>query len=250
MQADFIQTIESLSFRALPALEQRYYDGWVLRFSKGYTGRANSINPIYSSSEDIQQKIDLCESLYGENQLPSMFKLTSAMQPAMLETILEQNGYRLRDEVVTHVMTANLHDSSPLPDSLDIQTQLNSEWLEAYIKMNAVNSRHHDTLKSILKLIATPCGFALLHHEGEIVAVALGVVDGDWIGIYDVVVSSEHRRKGYARILMSGLLAWGQSQGANQAYLQVVSTNAPAVNLYQSLGFTQAYDYWYRIKEL
>jgi len=252
-QSDLIQTIETLLFRALPALEQRYYDGWVIRFADGYTGRANSINPIYGSDEDIYQKINHCEMLYIENHLPPMFKLTPIMQPADLESILEQKGYHLRDDVVTHVMTATLSDapeSSESSDNIEIQTRLKKEWLNTYIMMNKVNPRHHETLGHILKLITTPCGFALLRQEQSIVAVALGVVDGDWMGIFDVVVAPDYRRKGFARTLMNGLLAWGKSQGAKHAYLQVVSSNTPAVKLYESLGFTLVYEYWYRVKDL
>jgi hypothetical protein len=36
--------------------------------------------------------------------------------------------------------------------------------------------------------------------------------------------------------------------GALRAYLQVVSGNVPAENLYTKIGFSEAYRYWYRKK--
>jgi GNAT superfamily N-acetyltransferase len=45
---------------------------------------------------------------------------------------------------------------------------------------------------------------------------------------------------------MHGALNWTRSVGATEAAIQVVSANTPAVNLYTSLGFKEAYRYHYR----
>ena len=42
------------------------------------------------------------------------------------------------------------------------------------------------------------------------------------------------------------MLTWGRSSGAERAYLQVHSENAPALALYRRFGFTEAYRYHYR----
>ena len=71
-----VRTIESLSFKALPALESRYYDGWLLRYAEGYTRRANSVNPVYASTDDIDLKISQCELVYAQKKRPTIFKMT------------------------------------------------------------------------------------------------------------------------------------------------------------------------------
>ena len=58
--------IEEVSLNSWPALQQILFDGWILRFSEGYTKRANSVNPLFASSMDVGEKVDTCERLYVE----------------------------------------------------------------------------------------------------------------------------------------------------------------------------------------
>ncbi|HMP41173.1 MAG TPA: GNAT family N-acetyltransferase, partial [Roseiflexaceae bacterium] len=65
---------------------------------------------------------------------------------------------------------------------------------------------------------------------------------------FDVVTESPLRARGYGRRLMHGIMAWAARRGASHTYLQVVETNLPARRLYASLGFSEAYPYWYRVR--
>ncbi len=40
---------ENLSFNTHPALVTEYYDGWQIRYSNGYTKRANSVRRILNA---------------------------------------------------------------------------------------------------------------------------------------------------------------------------------------------------------
>lgn len=240
--------IEQLSFRALPALEQHHYDGWTLRLSGGYTGRANSVNPLYPSTHDLDEKIAYCEAFYAKHHLPSLFKLTDA-HPDDLDRRLAQAGYNYRENGFTHVLTADLtQHNTPISPDLGIGSSLTLEWFQPFAQMNAVSADNQTLLGQMLGLIQPRCAYALLKQDDQPVGVALGVLDGSWLGIYDVVVSGEHRRKGHGQALVSGVMAWGKQNGATDAYLQVVRDNIPALNLYQGLGFAHTYDYWYRVK--
>ncbi len=71
----------------------------------------------------------------------------------------------------------------------------------------------------------------------DAVAEALASVDGDWIGLHDLLVDPTRRRHGLATATIAALLEWGVEQGASTAWLHVETDNAPALALYESLGF-------------
>jgi len=69
-------------------------------------------------------------------------------------------------------------------------------------------------------------------------AVGKAAVDGDWLGVHDLVVQPEHRRQGLARGVLAALLEWGAEQGATTVWLHVETGNDAAIALYESLGLT------------
>jgi len=64
-------------------------------------------------------------------------------------------------------------------------------------------------------------------------------------------VAPAARGRGLGRAVTVAMLDWARAQGIADApltaYLQVGADNVPAVSLYRSLGFADAYAYHYRI---
>ena len=58
-----------------------------------------------------------------------------------------------------------------------------------------------------------------------------------WAGLSAVHVVEKHRREGHARTLCEALLGWAAGRGATRGYVQVLADNAPAIALYESMGF-------------
>lgn len=67
----------------------------------------------------------------------------------------------------------------------------------------------------------------------------------DWVGIDDLWVAPDQRRRGLARALLAEAVDWSASLGATTAYLQVARDNSPALTLYASLGFATHHTYCY-----
>ena len=82
------------------------------------------------------------------------------------------------------------------------------------------------------------------------VACTLAVRQGKYCGLFDIVTDFGSRGKGIRRRLTGDLLCWDRGEGAEKADLQVMVDNVPALRLYSSIGFHEAYRYWHRTKPL
>ncbi|GAA4380160.1 GNAT family N-acetyltransferase [Nocardioides caricicola] len=89
-------------------------------------------------------------------------------------------------------------------------------------------------------------------EAGDLVTVRIGdrasgvaAYADDWVGFRGIEVSPEHRRQGLGLAVMDALLEWGAERGATTAYLQVLADNAPALGLYDQLGFATHHAYRY-----
>jgi GNAT superfamily N-acetyltransferase len=245
---DMIRTLEETSLNALPALKTVYYDGWVIRFANGYLRRANSVNPIYHSQVEINEKIRRCERLYRSAGQEIIFKLTDAVFPEDLDTVLDLKGYKL--DAPTSVQTLDLaHIGRTIDGDITINDKPTEDWLGQFIIMSKTDNRYRATMQETLGKIVPKGGFFSITGESRIVACGLAVVDKNYVGIFDILTDSAHRRQGLGTRISANMLRWGKVNGAKTAYLQVMNINKPALRLYENLGFTEVYKYWYRVKE-
>jgi N-acetylglutamate synthase len=241
---DDIRALEARAFRAWPALETRTTAGWVQRLSGGYTKRANSINALDDPARltaDLKQAL---EAPYRTSGLPPIWRLTP-LAPAGTDAALAAAGYRRIDESLVQRAVIDRR-FAPDPEVLIAPSPFEA-WLAGFAALSPVAPQHRQTMAGMLHAIAAPVGFARVEQDGQPIAFALGVVDGDHVGLFDVLVAPQARRRGLARRLTHSIGAWGRAHGARFAYLQVVATNAAALPLYAESGFETVYSYAYRV---
>ncbi len=242
-----IRYIEELSLNAWASLQTVVYDGWILRFSNGYTKRANSINPIYGSTEDLDYKLQYCEDIFLARNLKPVFKMTKSVYPESLDAILEERGYTSIDH--TSVQLLSLSElRNPVIHTVRFDQELTDEWLNQFCMLNNQKA-NKTTMKQMLSLILPKTCFVSLYDSDTLVGCGLGVLERGYLGVFDIVTDLRHRNRGFGEQLMLNLLKWGKDNGAEYAYLQVMLNNAPARRLYSKLGFQESYRYWYRLKE-
>ena len=262
---ELIRTIERCSMNGLPALRTIELEGWVLRFSDGYTNRANTVNPLGDAGVgdwNIDERVSTCEKLYREAGFDTIFKLTHAAVPLDLQTMLEERGYLPHGPLV-NIQTCHVHkekeddrdegrgSSAKRGITLVAESLKDVPWLMAFARMNSLAPATVNILGRMLQRIDKSSIFlrVVSNVSRKNVGCGYAVVEDGYLGLYDITVDERHRRQGIGELVMFGLMAWGREQGARTAYLQVVDDNDPALGLYGKFGFETAYQYWYLKKE-
>lgn len=239
-----IRRLEALAWRAWPALETLDRAGWRLRFSGGYTKRANSINALGEISEFSEETALGLEAPYRERGLGIVWRL-SPLAPPAVDAILAGRGYRAIERSL--VQRCPLQPGLGVDRQVEILGQPSPAWIEAFSQYSPVRPEHRPVMQRMLAAIANPVGFAFVVEDGQPMAMAIGAVEGDHMGLFDVLVMPHARRRGLARRVTESLYAWAWQHGARFAWLQVVATNDAAMPLYAAQGFRTLYEYEYRI---
>lgn len=239
-----VRRMEELSMTAWPALRRVFHDGWVLGFAGGFTGRANSVHPLYEGTLDVEQKIRFCEEAYAAQHLPTLFKISPAARPDGLDERLAARGYRAFNHASVRLLDFRGRDEER--EGLFVSEVPDEWWLEHVARFRTLPEHQAEMLAAIVKAIVPTAAFATVTSADDVVACGLAVADGEWVGLFDIVTRENQRHRGHATRLIRGLLDWAYRYGATRAYLQVMVENTPAMRLYDKLGFREAYQYWYR----
>lgn len=245
---DRVAALEDLTLTAWPCLRTIHHDGWVLRFARGHTGRANSVNVLAPGVLALKEKVAFAEQRYRDQSLDPMFRLTPLCPPE-LDGELERQGYALDNPSLVQVLDG-LPPAGPDLPGVRVESRPSPEWIDAYAGMTGLSATRRSALAAILDAIAPATLYAAAVEDGEIRSVALGVVDRAHVGIFDVATRRDCRGQGLAGRVVGTLLRRAAGLGAASAYLQVAAPNAPALAVYGRLGFRTLYPYHYRRKAL
>lgn len=236
-----VAVLDRLCARAWPALEQETCGGWVLRAANGISHRSNSVWARADEGPPIEERLRRAEEFYRARRLPPCFQVGPASAPADLAAILTRRGYVLG--------TPTMAMAAPLPVTLarapvELLASPDDSWRRVFLGASQDDADGRGRL-AIVQAMTLPRRHAVARVGDEPAAVGIGVVDGEWLGLYAMRTLAEHRRRGLARAVVEALFAWGAGEGARYAYLQVEVDNPPALELYRSLGFEEVYRYGY-----
>lgn len=239
--------IEEASLNAWPALHQVLLDGWLLRFTKGFTKRANCVVPLHPGSLDLAAKVRECENRYAREGLKTVFRLTDIDADRQIDSYLAARGYTVLDP--TDVMVKPLIDATPPSLDPQIEALPRALWLDHYNRITRTPTATQPLHTALLKGIHNDHAFMVRRSPTDELPVCCGLAVADLalVGLFDLATCAGARRAGHARATVLALIAWGVRTGAAHAYLQVMADNGPALALYRQLGFQTHYRYWYRI---
>lgn len=250
--ADFdealLSRIEDAGLNASAPPQQRWLDGWLVRFSPGKAKRARCINAVARGRSPLADKLRQCDAIYRDAGLPMVFRITRFTQPPELDAELALLGFASIDD--TRVMVGPVPPAQAEPSALPPGMAWVSLDARAFAEaVGALRGSPDDQRRAHaerLSMSPVPCrGFAMV-LDGGVVACGQLAREADLVGLYDVHTRKDMRGRGLATLLCKRLLSHSSRSGAHTAYLQVDADNAPARRVYRRLGFTDAYAYHYR----
>jgi GNAT superfamily N-acetyltransferase len=244
-----LSRIEDAGLNASAPPQQRWVDGWLVRFSAGKAKRARCVNAIASGRLPIAQRLAACNQVFAEAGLPLIVRITPFTAPSDLDEVLERHGLRRFDD--TRVMVLTL--PPPVTTPLTVGESIQPIGLEAFAQRIggfrgsplAQRQAHAE------RLVNAPVPFFAfeLRADRETVACGQFAIEGDLVGLYDVFTTPSARGRGHASLLCRHLLARAHDHGARHAYLQVEGDNDAARSVYARLGFADGYAYHYRTRD-
>lgn len=240
-----VQACEERLINVWPAVTTLMMEGWCLRFAHGYSARANSASAIAAGAVMSEALLAEAERLFATDGLTPTVRVTPVAATGT-EKFLRARGYTVKDEAVT--MLRALPFAGQADSRVLLQGHAEAVWLNGISAHQQASKRNPAHLNDIVSRIKLPAAFATLHDDGVPLGFGLAVVDRGFAELGSIMIDADHRGRGLGEAVVSSLLAWATVQGAERAFLQVDVENAPALKLYERLGFLPLYRYKTMIK--
>lgn len=238
-----VAALELLAARSWRGLEEQRLGDWLLRAGGGFTGRANSVLVVGPPGGRLPEAVAEVTRWYADRGLRprAQVPLPGAEEA---DAAFAAAGWE-RDEDVL-VMTAPTAGWPAPAVRVDLADAPDEAWLTGYRYRGGALP---PVARQVLLGADEPvfASVRLAPEPAPLAAVARGAVVGSWLVVTAVTVDEGSRRRGLATSVMSALGAWAADRGATACVLQVVASNAPALALYDRLGFTEHHRYHYRL---
>lgn len=243
-----LSRIEDAGINASAPPQQRWVDGWLLRYSPGKAKRARCVQAVADGRLPLDQRLALCQSVFDAAGLPAVVRITPFSRPAGLDQALAALGWNRQDDTRVMVLPTCLAEAEPLPADLLWQPLDGAAYAEVVGALRGSPAVQRDAHAQRLALSPVPYQGWVLRRpdDGQVLACGQTAAEADMVGLYDIFTHPQARGRGLARQLCSRLLAQAHAAGARVAYLQVDADNHPARAIYRRLGFADAYAYHYR----
>lgn len=242
--------LEAVAARAWTAHEQLTLGPWLLRASEGFSLAANSVAVLGSANGEQSALIEQAETFYARHDLPARFRLSFAERHRALGTELQERGYAHDEAGDSTVMLCPLRMlRSVAPPERDGRVAISDtptpEWIDVWWAAQEAEASLREPATELLWDLRGRCGFAAHISGGEVVATGLGVIEGEWVGMFCLATKPERRGQGSARRIVGALATWGIAHAAQTAYAPVPDHDVTARRLFDGLRFSPAYRFRY-----
>jgi N-acetylglutamate synthase len=234
-----IARLEKAAADAWPARELAWLGQWRLRASEGYTGRANSVLALGDPGLPLDEAIARATTFYEERGQPPRIDIPLPLSARVVPAAVAA-GWTEECEVLIQTMPLDrliaatppglgcTGSATPSPAALEIIAGRRGPLPPA--------AMHVLTAVPLIKFIEYA-------EEASLQAMGRGTVTDGYLGLFAIETVPAARRRGLAQEVIGALARWAAEAGARTAYLQVESTNAAAIALYEKLGFRTHHRY-------
>jgi GNAT superfamily N-acetyltransferase len=251
-----VEDLQRVMVGAWPAMETARLGDWVLRASRGFTQRANSVMTAGSPGIAVPDALDAVERWYAVRGLAPNLTLAGPVgfDPADDQVGAEalRRGYRPRVATLTLTaptrLIADLRQGSGPgggPDVADQQpvevgSALTDAWFAAYRAYREVDDEAAHAI-----LTGSPAqAFATVRDgDGTVIAIGRLGLSAAWGGIAAMWVDPQARRRGIATAMLSALARAADRAGAASLHLQTDTDNTTALALYEGHCFERHHAY-------
>ncbi len=243
-----LSRIEDAGINASAPPQQRWLDGWLLRYSPGKAKRSRCVQAVADGRLPLDERLALCTQVFRAAGLPMVVRLTPFSRPHGLDANLAGRGWHLLDDTRVMVAPELPQAAEPVPQGLNLEMLDAADFAEAVGELRGSPAGQRAAQGQRLALSPVPYqGWVLRRNADAVILVcAQTAIEADLVGLYDVFTHPDARGQGLARWLCTTLLAQARAATARTAYLQVDAGNTAARVIYHRLGFADAYAYHYR----
>ncbi|WP_410656902.1 GNAT family N-acetyltransferase [Amycolatopsis sp. lyj-112] len=231
--------LELTCSRAWPPLDEARIGDWRLRWSDGFTARANSALAIGEPGKPLPAALNgVCDFAHGRG-IPAVVQV---IQDTSTEDAIAAQGW------VHHVEHRPDHEvrvlTGPLPHGTSAGAEILDEPTSGWWELTAGGPAPTEAQRYVLS--TGKIGYGVVDLDGGTAGAVRGAIVGEWLHVARLAVRPEFRRRGLASGLMNAVGAWAAAQGATGMVLQVAMGNPGALALYEGMGCREhhRYRYW------
>jgi ribosomal protein S18 acetylase RimI-like enzyme len=245
-----LSRVEDAGLNASAPPQQRWVDGWLVRFSAGKAKRARCVNAVADGCMPVAERLAACEQVYAAAGLPLIVRITPFTMPRGLDEVLAAQGLQRIDDTRVMVCTdLGTHSALALPPGATLLPIGLAAFAQAVGALRGSPLAQRQAHAQRLLNAPVPFRAFELRIDGQPAACGQMAAEAGMVGLYDVFTAPAFRGQGLARVLCSQLLAHAVGDGTQNAYLQVEGDNHAARAVYHRLGFSDGFAYHYRTRD-
>lgn len=240
-----VEAIERATLQAVAPEVVEAVPGWLLPMDSGTVGRARSAVPLHHEPPDLGLLEPILAQYEARGFTPA-FRLPELPAFEPFHRALGQRGFVRQQPTLTQtapidaLLTADADPAATLAEAPD------AAWMAMFLGEGLDPVDGANRARSLSR--ATGTRYASLRENGHTLACGAASFGQGWLGVHGMRTAAAQRGRGLAARVLRAMAREAAQRGIRQAFLQVDTSNAPALALYQRLGFSTAwpYAYWRR----